>query len=300
MEEKTKKQLKDEKIQSKYSIEDYIPSPDDSRDYTVAKVGLTANVFPEEYRTEGNVKILNQGSIGSCVAHAIATAMAYRELKSGKPTYHNYSRGFIYGNRRDTDYSKEGMITRQALRQVNHDGDCLYSTFPWNEKLDSVKSRIAKNKDKYFNEAANYKIKSYFRCYTDEDIKATIMTQGAAILGMPLYEGFGKNVQLPKLGDKTTGGHVMCCVGWNKDGWIVQNSWSSIWGDKGYCYVPYEYPISEWWGITLNDNIPEPEKESWITKILKFINYYLGFIGKWLKSKTNKKENDDESNSKVA
>ena len=292
MDKEVKKQLQDEKIQNKQNLEGYIPSPKDDRDYTISTVGLTVSELPSEYRTEGEVKILSQGSVGSCVAHAIATAMAYRELKAGKSTYNNYSRGFIYGNRRDTDYSKEGMITRQALRQVNHDGDCLYNTFPWNEKYPLVKDRIAKGKDIYFNESKNYKIKSYFRCHTDEEIKTAIMTQGAVVLGMPLYKGFGKNVPLPTINDEMTGGHAMCCVGWNKDGWIVQNSWGSRWGDNGYCYIPYEYPVSEWWGITMDDNIPELKKDNWFVKALKFTWFYICFAGKWLKSMFSKKDNN--------
>ena len=86
-----KKLLKDAKILKKHSLDGYIPSPEDLRDYTPAMAGVDADGdgFPDEYRTEGNVTVLNQGSIGSCVAHAIVTAMAYGEFKTGKTTYTN-------------------------------------------------------------------------------------------------------------------------------------------------------------------------------------------------------------------
>ena len=51
-----------------------MPSPPDDRDYTVETVALAAAPIPEEYVMQG-MTVLNQGSVGSCVAHACATAM---------------------------------------------------------------------------------------------------------------------------------------------------------------------------------------------------------------------------------
>ena len=182
------------------------------------------------------------------------------------------------------------MIARQALKQLHKEGDCLYSTFNWNEKYPLVKARIEKNSEKYHNEAKNYVIKSYFRCTTEQEIKTAIMKQGAVIICIPTYSSFQKNVPLPTADDTLTGGHAMCCIGWNKDGWIVQNSWGSYWGDKGICYVPYEYPVCEWWGIVLNENsIPAP-KTNLIVRFFNFIGYYMDFVGKWLKGLFTKKK----------
>jgi C1A family cysteine protease len=39
----------------------------------------------------------------------------------------------------------------------------------------------------------------------------------------------------------------MLCVGYSDPDrvFIVRNSWGSDWGDKGYCYIPYDYLMSE-------------------------------------------------------
>lgn len=88
------------------NLNGFLPSPPDDRDYTLDKicaVSLEEPAFPEEYLLEGNIPVLDQGVNSDCVAHAIATATAYGQYKAeGK--FNDFSRGYIYGNRRDTDY----------------------------------------------------------------------------------------------------------------------------------------------------------------------------------------------------
>ena len=44
---------------------------------------------------------------------------------------------------------------------------------------------------------------------------------------------------------ETHGWHAMLCVGYSdKDRmFIVRNSWGAGWGDRGYCYIPYNYVL---------------------------------------------------------
>lgn len=258
------------KLSDKNRVMDgYIPSPQDDRDYTIDMVmGADEEELPASYRTEGNVPVLNQGSISSCVAHAIAVAMAYGECKLNKDKFNDYSRGFIYGNRRPLDSQSEGMIIRQALKQVNHDGDCLYSIFPHNGNYKSMKAKIEENKEKYMKAAEPYKIANYFRLYNEKEIKRVIMKQGAVIIGMTTFNTFGTHIQIPDKNATKRGGHAMCCVGWNEEGWIIQNSWGKGWGDKGFCYLPYDYPVEEWWGVTVNENLPAPIKDSFFERLV--------------------------------
>lgn len=253
-----------------------IKSPEDKRDYTCKQVMIAAMPIPEEYRVSG-MAVLNQGSVGSCVAHACATAMGYGELKGGRPA-HNFSRGFIYGNRRPLDFQGEGMFTRQALKQLNHCGDCEYIDFPYNETYPSVKARIEKDKDNLLKKAEPFKILNYFRCYSNDEVKTTLMNQGAVIICVPVYESFAAECPLPKRGEKNRGGHAMCIIGWDKTGWIVQNSWSKAWGKKGCLHLPYEYPVDEFWGITVNPSVPTPTKPSFIKRVASFFKFLIGRI----------------------
>jgi len=35
--------------------------------------------------------------------------------------------------------------------------------------------------------------------------------------------------------------HAVTLSGWTKDAWEIQNSWSDLWGDKGYGYISYNH-----------------------------------------------------------
>ena len=222
--------------------------------------------IPEEYVIQEKMKVLNQGSVGSCVAHACATALGYGEKKAGLIS-HDYSRGFIYGNRRETDHQGEGMYIRQALKQLNHCGDCLYEDFPWNEPYPNVKQRINEDYDNLIAKAEPYKVINYFRCYTEQEVKETLLNQGAVVMSITVYDSFAGECPIPSPDDKKRGGHAMCLVGWDKTGWIIQNSWSAFWGKSGYLHLPYEYPVNEWWGITVNEKLPQPKKENIFKRI---------------------------------
>ena len=248
----------------------YLPSPPDDRDYSYDKICMLSmeQELPEEYITDKEVPILNQGCNSDCVAHAIATATAHGQYKAeGK--FNDLSRGYIYGNRRSTDHQGEGMYVRQALKNFNHDGDCLKTVFPYTGSYPVMKDKIMEKPDEYAKEAAKLKLVNYCRLYSETEIKKAIMNQGAVVVGITTYKDcFGKQIKVPNKDSIKSGGHAMCCIGWNKDGWIIQNSWGSFWGDKGYCYMPYEYPVDEWWGLTASSTLPDPEKDKFFKRVI--------------------------------
>ena len=71
------------------------------------------------------------------------------------------------------------------------------------------------------------------------------------VVGIQIYKSFETNqvaktgiVPLPNTNNETLlGGHAVVCVGYNDktQQWIMRNSWGSLWGEKGYFYLPYAY-----------------------------------------------------------
>ena len=203
--------MEDKKL--KYFVGGFLPSEDDPRDYTLEKVSvMSAAPLPEEYRTEGKVPVLNQGANSDCVAHAIAVASAYGQYKINE-NFNDFSRSYIYGNRRATDYQGEGMYVRQALKNFNHDGDCLNVDFPYRGSYQKMKAKIAEKPEEYKEKASKSKLVNYFRLYSEEEVKRALISHGAVVVGITVYSSFGTHVKVPTKKDKKAGGHAMCCVG---------------------------------------------------------------------------------------
>ena len=269
----------DKQVFDKIVFDGVMPSPEDPRDFTPAMVVAEVREFPEEYEAPAT-EILNQGSVGSCVAHSCATALAEGEEVNYK-AHKEYSRGYIYGNRTDTDLQGEGMYMRQALKQLNKCGAVYYTDFPYNKKYPEVKKLIEKEKEALAKKAAPHKIINYYRCYTEEDIKAAVMDRGGCLICVPVYSDFARNLTKTKT-NKLSGYHAMIIVGWTKEGqWIVQNSWGQYWGYDGKLLMAKDYPVNEYWGITVNENhdlsgdpIEPKPVENWFVRIFRAIKEF--------------------------
>lgn len=244
-------------------------SPEDNRDYLVSKLIAQVNVFPKEFIISYNHPIKNQGNINSCVAHSLAYCREITEEQQNK-NYNQFSVGFIYGNRRDEDYQGKGMFPREALKSIQDFGDVLYNDFPYNEEYPAIKLKINYKKDSLIKKAEPYKISSYCRLYTIDEIKNALMQIGAVTVSYPIYKSFYNTnyygiVPIPNTSkEQWMGHHMMTIIGWkiinNNEYWIVLNSWGSNWADKGKCYIRHDVEFNEAWSIS--DNIlPHPEVE---------------------------------------
>ncbi len=71
------KDIRDKKIMSKMKLltPEEIFSPADDRDFHQEDVMKATLILPEEYLAP-RTSILNQGTVGSCVAHALVTCLA--------------------------------------------------------------------------------------------------------------------------------------------------------------------------------------------------------------------------------
>lgn len=258
---------KDLEIFNKIKFGKTAPSPEDNRDFIACLTA--AEEFPEEFLAP-QTEIFDQGAVGSCVAHSCATAMAQGE-ENILQKHNEYSRGYIYGNRRPTDAQGEGMIIREALKQLNKCGDVLYQDFPYNKTYKTVKKLIEENQKALAEKALPHAIIDYFRCYNETQIKRTIMQNGGVIICVPVYSDFGRDLHKPKT-DQFDGYHAMIIVGWTKDNkWVVQNSWGNYWGYNGKLLMDFDYPVSEYWGITVKTTTDDtPERKTIFDDVLNF------------------------------
>lgn len=117
------------------------------------------------------------------------------------------------------DKSMQGMVPRQALSALKKEG------------------------------VDGYKIKAYARVDSIEDAKFALLINGPLLAGFIAYnEGRFWEQTGPELG-----GHAVTLTGFNKDGFILRNSWGTDWMSGGETIFPYSdwEKVLECWTIMI-------------------------------------------------
>lgn len=193
--------------------------------------------------------IENQGMIGSCVTNAITSAVEYISNRaSGK--FFPMSRMFLYYTARSfgkegADIKDEGCNILQALLSAKAQGVCLEAAWPYNiEKVNEMPNAYA------FVEAEKYRIDDYLKITSNLDDMLSCLSEGYPfVFGLKITDSFSQldgiitEPSADEIRSDIHGNHAMLCVGYNlkKKVFIVRNSWGKEWGDKGYCYIPFDY-----------------------------------------------------------
>lgn len=215
----------------------------------------------------------DQGSIGSCVAHASVGLLEYFERRAfGQHV--DASRLFIYkvarnllGWRGDTGaYLRTGM---QALVAFGAPPEKHWPYRTSEAALDAEPSAFCYAYANRFRTVEYYRLDPAGRAPADvlAAVKASLAAGLPSMFGFTVYSsipaiGDGRvNIPYPKRGDRVEGGHAVMCVGYDDarviDGaagaLLIRNSWSAAWGDKGYGWLPYKYVTAgiavDWWSL---------------------------------------------------
>lgn len=222
-------------------------SKKDVRDYRIS-CATAPTEFPKEFELK-MPKVKFQGSVGSCVAHAIATTVEYFNGLQENDN-EEMSVGYIYGNRTNTDHIGTGMYTREAIAVTCKYGDVNNELFPYNEEVPEIIEKFNVASTELFEKGEPNRFTSYYRLYTDNEIKTSLMKNGPVIFAMPWYEDTKiVNGVIITSQNSNAGYHCMVIYGWDERGWKIQNSWSEYWANEGRAILPYDVKISEAWGI---------------------------------------------------
>ncbi len=214
-------------------IANIMPSPPDPRDWIAEHHYLALDVEkpPPTLDLRSNMpRIRNQGSRSTCAAFSATGIKEYQErLDCGYKRH--MSPEYIYFYR--SNKPKDGMFSRDLMSILLKRGCCTEQTFPYNKFNDagSVPTKAAE-------EAIHYKIKGYAKVTTADGLKTALFNDGPCLVAFPVYDNmpeFWKG----KPGQQRVGGHAVICVGYDKTGFIIRNSWGPIWNGDG-CVI-YKY-----------------------------------------------------------
>lgn len=227
------------------------PSIPDLRD-TYLTIPLVIEHSPKKVDLSNLITfVLDQGELGSSSANAVAHYFEYEQNKNFGVNTNNFvlSRLFLYYSVRElegTINSDCGASIRDSLRAINHIGVCAECFWPYNIKHFNKRPPITA----YKNAQAHQSL-TYTRVPRILDALKFSLSSGVPFLfGFTVYSSFESAsvekkgiVPLPDLSEKVLGGHAALCVGYNDETRMfkVLNSFGDSWGDKGYCYLPYEY-----------------------------------------------------------
>lgn len=214
--------------------------------------------------------VADQKDLGACSAFGATELVQYvRKKQKFKEPLIPSPLFTYYVTRELTNTTKYdcGASVRNALKSVVKYG--VVPEYTWPYKVEKFAEQPPRE---LYSRALKYQALSYRRL-KDNSIGEMLecLEQGYPfIFGLQIYDSFVycKKDGIIKLPDREKeflhGGHCMMCVGWkwigpNNKYFIVQNSWSDKWGDKGYCYIPFSYMIaqmyaSDFWMIRIMEN----------------------------------------------
>jgi C1A family cysteine protease len=203
--------------------------------------------------------VYNQGNLGSCTANALCAAYEYLT-----PNFAG-SRLFLYYNERAIENSVSqdtGALIIDGIKSLKTNGLCSEKEWPYIINKFSIKPPLS-----CYNSALSHKVISAHNILpTINSMKSELANGIPFIVGILVYSSFeSKNstitgrIQMPGKHDYILGGHAILICGYNSSYWIFRNSWGSLWGDKGYGYLPLNYLItpslcSDIWCITKDTN----------------------------------------------
>jgi len=208
----------------------------------------------------------DQKDLGSCTANALAGALEFLMRKERVP-FVDLSRLFIYYNERAIGHSvriDSGAMLRDGIKALAKQGVCPEESWPYDV------ARFAKKPPKAcYQEALDYRILSYARLDTLDEMRACLADGYPFVFGFSVYESFESQqvartgvLDLPRVSEKLLGGHAVLGVGYDDvaERFMVRNSWGTDWGKKGFFTMPYEYMADrnlsdDFWTIRLGEQM---------------------------------------------
>lgn len=198
--------------------------------------------------------VLNQKRINACAAFVMAGIAQVKHRKEHGED-EQFSPGVFYALHRTEEANYQGMNPDSALKIW-----CKYGSVPkrfYNEiyEMPEMREKFKANAnfEWILKLAEKYKIEGFigFLKSNYEDMKRAIYEYQTPLFAVA-NKGFGSP-------------HAIMLVGWNEDGFIIQNSWGEEWGSEGYGTYPlsvasYAYLIID---EVMEMKFTDVKKEDW-------------------------------------
>jgi len=232
-------------------------------DHLVAKAALQApGVVPIDEAPYFSLRrfvppILDQAQTGACTGCASRNFRSTLQAAQGGQQI-ALSPTWLYREERALEGTlgrDVGAMPVDAMRVMATDGFALWADYVPNF---GTLQTVAASAD-VMTRAASFKIGAYGRVANSvAAVKAALASGQPVLTGIEVPANM-ESTEVSQTGilpmpDKPTGGHAICIVGWidnpNAPGgghFEFANSWSSLWGDSGFGYLPYAMLADATW-----------------------------------------------------
>jgi len=171
--------------------------------------------IPEEYSYKKYLPdVINQGNKPICVPCSLSAYINWSiNTDTGENKVDNeVDLNEIYDSR--TTDGNDGMTFKDALKFLKHEG---VETKEGIEKIDR-----------------------YATIGSVITLKQALILNGPCVGALPVYNSYSYDFWNKMAGDSFEGGHAVSIVGYNKEGFIIRNSWGKGYGDNGYSLMTYD------------------------------------------------------------
>jgi C1A family cysteine protease len=232
----------------------WIPDIPDHRDHMYAAPIVHLQELPPsvDLRSQCPKEVYDQGQLGSCTANSIAAAIEFDLIKQKAAKVFTPSRLFIYYNERVMEHTAStdsGAQIRDGVKSVNKLGAPPETDWPYSDKNPGPFQE--KPPAKAYTDGLKHQVTSYQRVVRSlPQMKGCLASGYPFVFGFSVYESFESpevaktgNAPMPGSSEQLLGGHAVLAVGYDDahQRFIVRNSWSDSWGQKGYFTLPYAY-----------------------------------------------------------
>ena len=211
------------------------------------------------------LNIRNQGNSAACTGFALAAVidrLLSHNREPGDDGDNTVSARMLYemALRYDewADEEDAGSSCRGAIKGWYNMGVCREALYPFDRKQNTGWS-IDAAKD-----ARNHTVGAYYRLGNRiSDYHAALNEVGAILCSATLHDGWKKpdpgtgHIALHRV---SLGGHAFAVVGYDSDGFWVQNSWGDKWGNDGtalWTYEDWQLNVQDAWVFQLA--LPTPK-----------------------------------------
>ena len=208
----------------------------------------------QELKPKFDIPVLDQGQTNACTGFALASVVYHLQRAAKRnPADCRVSPYMVYSMARRYDefpgdtHADTGSSARGAMKGWFKYGACESRLWPTEDMPRPAKQA----KDDWWLDAVRRPLGSYYRLdpRSVTDMHVALNEVGILYVTAACHSGWetGLGVKAkgwwyipPQKATRADGGHAFAIVGYNRDGFIIQNSWGKGWGSAGRAVLAYE------------------------------------------------------------